>query len=716
MSPTNSPPVARAADSDTEESVLDSVRLELLAEAQRSPGLLADLANLERYIAETYSARSFIELLQNADDAKAKRFLIAQEGDWLFCANDGQPFSRNDFYSLCRSAFSDKKRGLSIGYRGIGFKSVVGMASEVHLISAALGATFSRQLTRESLGIDVPTPLVRIPHPLALPSGTRLDNELAAIRAAGFATIFVFGGIDRARIEEEFALFDADYLLFLRNITEATLSGAKESRYSCSRDALQDHCRRVHIGSDDRKADWQIHSFERCDIAFSLADGRPVPLNSSAALVHAFLPTLEQTGLGIRLNADFSTDPSRTRIVFDDCTNECIASAAEAVAKLFSDASLKTPMDSDVMACLAPTFDLATLAFQKRTMRTELVGRIRDRLPTLREHLLVPPPWLSGSDATKAAKAVGKSMVQSTNPRDDGVQTFLRYLSVPPLSMDTVLIAAHSETLSEKGCAETAAFSIRSAVAGGNAKSAAEAPIWASTGGPQSLDALAKGGKALSDSFIGQLATAGVTVNELARFVRLSVGDAVNTLLPRMASETAGAAASGIEPVVLASHVPTATSPMAGYDPLLADGTQSPVAPFQQSPELETRFSPAWRGAEQYVAQILQHHGYTVEDRSRQNLGYDLYVEKDGRKHYIEVKLLDYTGQPFVITPNEEAVARECGETYALALTLRGKYGIHIQFIRDPTARLKFVRQCRQWVWECSEYTFNPNFVSTAEK
>lgn len=716
MGPTKSPPAVRAVDSGTEESVLDSVRLELLTEAQRSPGLLADLANLERYIAETYSARSFIELLQNADDAKANRFLIAQEGDWLFCANDGQPFSRNDFYSLCRSAFSDKKRGQSIGYRGIGFKSVVGMANEVHLISGALGATFSRQLTYESLGIDVPTPLVRIPHPLALPSDTRRDERLAVIRAAGFATIFVFGGIDRARVEEEFSLFDADYLLFLRNITEAKLSGTKESRYLCSREALQDHCRHVHIGSDDRNADWQIHSFERCDIAFSLTDGRPVPLNSSAALVHAFLPTLEQTGLGIRLNADFSTDPSRTRIVFDDCTNECIASAAEAVARLFSDASLQAPMDSDVMACLAPTFDLATLAFQKRTLRTELIGRIRDRLPTLKERLLVPPSWLSGSDAAQAAKAVGKSMVQSKGPRDDGVQTFLRYLGVPPLSMDTVLIAAHSEPLSEKGCAETAAFSIRNAVAGGNAKSAAKAPIWASEDGPQSLEALAIDGEALSDSFIEELATAGVTVNELARFVRLSVGEAVNTLLPRMASEGVGAVPSSTELGALAPSMPTATTPLGEYDPLLAGETKSPGTPFQQAPELETRFSPAWRGAEQYVAQILQHHGYTVEDRSRQNLGYDLYVEKDGRKHYIEVKLLDYTGQPFVITPNEEAVARECGESYALALTLRGKDGIHIQFIRDPIARLKFVRQCRQWVWECSEYSFNPGFLSNPEK
>lgn len=683
--------------------ILDSVRDELLIEAKRSPGLLADLANLERYVAETYSARSFIELLQNADDAGAKRFIVLQDGDWLICANDGQPFSRNDFYSLCRSASSDKKRGQSIGYRGIGFKSVVGMVNEVHLLSESLGATFSRNLTHESLGIDVPTPLVRIPHPLALALDNELGEKIAEIRAAGFSTIFIFGGTDQSRIEEEFALFDAEYLLFLRNITEATLTGSNARVYSCSREALHDHCRSVQIVSEDRRSAWQIHSFSRCDIAFSLADGKPIPLNSSSALVHAFLPTLEQTGLGVRINADFSTDPSRTRIVFDDFTNECVASAADAVANLLRDAIRMTPMDSDIALCLSPTFDLATLAFQKRTLRTELIGCIRDRLSDLKDSLLVPPQWLNTSDATSAAKAVGKTMVIAES-RDGGLLTFLRYLGVPSLSLDDVLNAAQNGALSEKGCAETAAFSIRNVIAGGNAKNAATATIWVGAGGVYDLATLAQNKIALSEGFIQQLNSAGVTNNDLARFVRVVVGDAVNTLVPGMAAMEISSPATIATPITTQS---TNISPLVEFDPLRPGSPPvSPSTTLPQRPELETKFLPAWRGAEQYVAQVLQSHGYTVEDRSRQNLGYDLHATRDNRKYYIEVKLLDYTGQPFVITPNEEAVARECGENYALALTLRGKDGVHIQFIHDPVVKLKFVRQCRQWVWECSEYEF----------
>ena len=48
----------------------------LLEEAKRSPLLLSDLAGLEEYIAESYNNRSFIELLQNADDAGSSAFLI----------------------------------------------------------------------------------------------------------------------------------------------------------------------------------------------------------------------------------------------------------------------------------------------------------------------------------------------------------------------------------------------------------------------------------------------------------------------------------------------------------------------------------------------------------------------------------------------------------------------------------------------------------------
>ena len=50
---------------------IDELRQNLLAEAKDSPMLFSDLAGLEEYVSESYNCRSFIELLQNADDAGA---------------------------------------------------------------------------------------------------------------------------------------------------------------------------------------------------------------------------------------------------------------------------------------------------------------------------------------------------------------------------------------------------------------------------------------------------------------------------------------------------------------------------------------------------------------------------------------------------------------------------------------------------------------------
>ena len=145
------------------------------------------------------------------------------------------------------------------------------------------------------------------------------------------------------------------------------------------------------------------------------------------------------------------------------------------------------------------------------------------------------------------------------------------------------------------------------------------------------------------------------------------------------------------------------------YDPLLAPPA-SPSTASPQRPELVAKFSDQWRIAELRVMHELQTLGYTVEDHSRQKVGYDLYATKDNRVHYIEVKLLKYAGDPFVITTHEQSIARHYGERYTLALILPAKDGVFIQWIHNPTTKLRFDPVVRQTVMECSEYEFDPKF------
>ncbi len=699
--------------------ILNSVRHELLGEAQRSPGLLADLANLERYIAETYSARSFIELLQNADDAQAKRFLVTRHGNWLVCANDGQAFSRQDFYSLCRSASSAKHRGQTIGYRGIGFKSVVGVATSVHLLSGKLRTTFSRDLTQRCLGSYAPTPLVRIPHPLTLDQDESILDLARQLEQAGYTSIFVLGGLDAERVQDEFDQFDADYLLFLRNIREAVVKEATPRSYRCERQTLDASTRDVTIEGSDRRSAWRIQHVGQCDIAYSLVENRPVPLNAAAAIAHAFLPTLESTGFGVRINADFSTDPSRTRIIFDDATLACIDDAAQAIADKISEAVLAPHGDSNLLACLTPTTELATLALHTRPFRTELITRVNKRLDHLKEKITLAPSWLNSPDAQNLAKSLNQKLLSPSTSQCDMQTNFMRYLGVKTLSAETVIRASEAVSISPQGCAEVVSHCMRNVGSGVSLRQLIEKPVWvgADSTTPVRLTTLASKRTALDNVLVETISAAGTTSAELGRMLK-SAGlpdDTLLAVLPSARTETIAAA-----PV----HGPEQTesrisnndvSPQQLFDPLLPN-TTARIEDTAATSIINSRSLPAWRGAEQYVAMMLGEHGYQVEDRSRQNLGYDLYVEKEGRKYYIEVKLLDYAGQPFIITTNEETVARECGDAYVIALTLRDSGDrVHIRFAHDPARTLKFVRQCRQWVWECSEYEFeSQRFVFNA--
>jgi hypothetical protein len=125
---------------------------------------------------------------------------------------------------LCRSASSNKLRGETIGYRGIGFKSVVGFAKEIHLFSGDIELTFSKELTKPRFRKQMSS--IRIPHKISESENNRFSQIKNELMSEGFTTIFVFTGITADEIESEFESFKYNSLLFLKNIvkTEITLN------------------------------------------------------------------------------------------------------------------------------------------------------------------------------------------------------------------------------------------------------------------------------------------------------------------------------------------------------------------------------------------------------------------------------------------------------------------------------------------------------------
>ena len=181
------------------------------------------MAKVELYIAQSYRSRAFIELLQNADDAGARRFLIRQVGDVLIVANDGRTFSNEDVIALCRSGASNKQRGRgTIGYRGIGFKSVAGVAREIDVISGGSSFRFSKEITQKLLKIESDVPLIRIPHPV---NADKLRSAALAesLLSEGMNTVFVLFGLNERMVADEAANLDEIAMLFLNNVSQVQI-------------------------------------------------------------------------------------------------------------------------------------------------------------------------------------------------------------------------------------------------------------------------------------------------------------------------------------------------------------------------------------------------------------------------------------------------------------------------------------------------------------
>jgi hypothetical protein len=658
--------------------MLERVRKSLLEEALKSPTLLSDLAGLEQYVAESYDARAFVELLQNADDSGASCFTVLRAGRFLFAANNGHCFTESEFESLCRSAASSKHRGEAIGFRGIGFKSVVGLAKTVHVISGELQATFSRQRTTADVPQASRVPLIRIPHPLLPAEQKEFDSQLAHLIADRFNTIFVFDGLTGSSIESEFAAFDPSSLLFLRNVRQMQLKSGVETVVTVQRQTDAPGLQSLRLASSDGVRKWSVMERDGFAFAFVHDAGGVSRLAEPEAVIHAFLPTHEPTGFAFKINGDISTDPSRTRVVLDESTLNGIRTMARFYLELIGQCLNGTaPIESEkLFAALIPYSNLGMVALQRRSFKTEFVAALKNEAKDTFADLFLSPVWLNAADFEKLSKASAIKAVPRALQDVDGVASLLRFLGAKEAKLDELSSGLTKTEPSIAGAAEVVAH-----IANLHATKQIEASsvneswrIWPSEDVPVSLSEAKRSEKPLAEDFLDMVTEKTGTPSHLNRLVQGVTNSQVAKKL-----------------------VPSDLSP-------------SPVqqSPESVSPETPTRLSlTRWRAAEQQVLELLEAWGWQATDVSRQNLGYDIEATTpDNEERFLEVKSIDYPGQPFTMTSNEEAVARQKGKAYRLVLVRQTSSDLEVAFIEDPVHQLRLTRQCRQWVWECAAYEF----------
>ena len=95
-----------------------------------------DLRNLLRITGELLYGKEIhwaMELVQNAEDAGARRIAFVFEPDRVLVWNDGAPFDARDVWAICSAGHSPKRN--KIGFFGIGFKSVYRLSATPEIYS-----------------------------------------------------------------------------------------------------------------------------------------------------------------------------------------------------------------------------------------------------------------------------------------------------------------------------------------------------------------------------------------------------------------------------------------------------------------------------------------------------------------------------------------------------------------------------------------------------
>ena len=675
---------------------LSKLRDSLIAEAKSSPMLLSDLAGLEAYVSESYNSRSFIELLQNADDAKATKFYVKRSGEYLFVANNGRPFNIKDLESLCRSASSNKVRGTTIGYRGIGFKSVVSFAKEVHLISGDFEITFSKELSKQIVPQAHKVPLIRIPHELDKSVRNELADEIKKIQDEGFYTVFIFSGVLADQIDEEYTSFANTTLLFLNSIQVIKIHLSKKVTANIVVIDENEIGRFLRVSTTGAISDWLVCSDSNCSIAFSMNKGKVVRLPKSEAIIHAFLPTEDSCGLGVVVNGDFSTDPSRRHLIMDETTIKVISNLTHLYAFLLKYALANK--ERNMVDALMPYFDLKLIQLMKQSFEKEFAKRVKDAFGKELSSLKFAPSWLNAEDFAKIMVASNLPYVAPECSEVSGLVDLLKYLGNKPEDVGSLIIEVSRAEISVLGYAQLITAGIKEVLMNHRVASLTTTALIMSNGALCSLKQINDEEGEIEESFVQLMIDNGVSENDISQFLKKSGLSNINNI--QFSDEEDEDFSCGDE------------------DDDVFDDDKSDISPSvsqwfdnasSSKPIVNNDGVQKWRSAEENTLAVLNANGFRLKDVSKQNLGFDLEGSApDGKNIYIEVKSIDYVGQKFRMTNNEFAAAQYKPNNYYIALVCQNRDSLEISLIKDPVNRLNMTRQVVQWVWECSDYEYKP--------
>ncbi|NNH08796.1 sensor histidine kinase [Cellulomonas fimi] len=296
-----------------------------------------------------YTGRYPFELLQNAADAAADtnhaghvRFHLSDQA--LLVADNGIGFSPDAIRSICRLGRSTKSPTKSIGYKGLGFRSVGEITDRPQVITGAVRFGFDENRVFEQVaaltgGLPADQKLPTYAFPFTL-SEADLGEDIALVDellTGGYTTVMrlpLRTGVDRSHVEAQLLRnVDAQLMLFLGSLDRLEVSGTARDFVAEVARQDTDGAQRVLMQVGDDLTQWLVYARQlpvarelvapmdgwqevetvTAAVALPLAeDGRPS--TSTHYPMHVYFPTEEKTGFTFIAHADWALHLDRRQL------------------------------------------------------------------------------------------------------------------------------------------------------------------------------------------------------------------------------------------------------------------------------------------------------------------------------------------------------------------------------------------------------------------
>lgn len=344
-------------------------RVETAVKALHERGAGANL------VEEQYMGRYPLELIQNANDAAAAagrtnsrvRFVVTT--DALLVADEGSGFGSRQILAICGLASSSKNAADSIGYKGLGFKSVGEITDTPQIISRNVRFYFDELELRRRVEDITERPLPDGNYVPAYATPFNLTQELLGndaplvdqLVADGFSTVLRLpfnASVNSERISQFLThAIQPEILLYMTAIGNISLSGTTSDFTATIQREVNGDTEEVTLWRNEKprsyllvRTSFPISTFtSRGDLgrgwenvsharvaAGVMLDDNGAPSTRTNQPLSVYFPTEESTGTSILINGDFQVELDRRRLAQKGAPGTLNQYLAEAVAQFLS--------------------------------------------------------------------------------------------------------------------------------------------------------------------------------------------------------------------------------------------------------------------------------------------------------------------------------------------------------------------------------------------